>query len=250
MTKLDTEPLEIAWTGGHTYVVGSPSTGEEGETNNAYRVSLRQENGPTCTCDAMTKGGRENGMCRHIWRAIMAHDSEPDWNRQAYSELFALYESARKLQNEAMSASGGPTGGASQDSQTAESGSQETETESGDVIREMNNPEPEMEELAESVRTWFVQAGGNIGFDPSIIVTKLVEVHPPDGAPYEGIEVELNPFQAGYWDDGDWQDKDGFDAEKETVRNTLLKPRDEFQWYGEPDYANVISLADAKELVE
>lgn len=240
--KPNTDPLEIAWTGAQTYVVGSPSTGDDDETNDAYNVDLGTSP-PTCTCDHGEHNKTETAMCRHIFRAIMAAEEAPDMNARAVEALHSALRSTMTAK------AGGGGGSDSTVTHTGDDGDNaSTDDWDGHSVREMDDPEPEHDDLADAVREKFVGFAGAIGFDPEIVAAEPVEYR-DDGQVKEGIKVEADPFGSGYWSDGEWQDKEGYDAEREKFKE-VCKGRDAVQWFGDPDYANVLSIQDARELIE
>lgn len=67
--------LSIAWTGGSSYVVYSPS--DDGESN-AYRVELTPDDVPTCNCEHGEHNQSDTAACKHIREAVKAHKTHPD----------------------------------------------------------------------------------------------------------------------------------------------------------------------------
>ena len=242
--QTNVKDLQIAWSGGNQYRVFSG-----GDTQNAYQVDL---NGLTCTCEHGEHNGHTTEACKHIKKAIMAHDSHPDLERFAFQQLTSLFSEAHQTLSEAREAkqlyesgSGGSQQQSNDSSSNDESGSTNDEQDSeGDVTEK--DPTDEQQDLIDSLYDWFEQASDFNDFDAEIIELKWVNA---DGQ--DGIHINRQPFGAGYYDldDGEWVDKEGFEDEKDSLKDAILSPRDEIQWFGEPDYVWFISSADAQELV-
>lgn len=227
-----------------TYIVGNHAEGT------AYLVDLSvlrdppSAAEPACTCPAETyrPAEEEFGVCKHVLEAIAAAPRAATVDAMAAvrlrEELDILQECNRALV-ETVSGAGGSADGGSQ--ATDDDGSDDDTQDSDGVVTEAT-PDDTQETLMQSLSDWFDQAADFNDFDADIIDLNWVEA---DGV--EGIHVDRVPWN-GYYDDG-WQDRDGFEEEKETVKETVLSPRDEFEWHGDPDYAWFIAADDVSEVV-
>lgn len=244
--------LSIAWRGDGRYVVFSEK--DDGD-DMAYRVDLDGDHNTACTCKhGITTGNGGAAACKHIQAAVEAHPSEPDLERETLDRLNELARDVYRMQSQAsdlldmaeVSRSAHAAMHEDADSEAAEGGSEDDSDDGGDdgVVTEAD-PNEEQQALMDDLESWFNQAGGFNDFDPRIISLSWVEA---DGV--AGIHVDRQPFDGGYYDDGEWQDKDVFDEHKETVKDTVLSPRDEFEWYGEPDYSWFIAEDDVSEVLE
>ena len=239
----DFEHLYARQTGFNEYRVLNTS----GDDPTAYEVDLAAM---SCTCGDYTynKDGQHE-ICKHLayalYQAPRKRQAEEHTVRQIASVTMELSQAVRDLQ--------GQTNGMQTTSQTS-AGSQ---TASGDDDSDSSDEDDSDGELTEidatgdqqdildELDSWFTQAAGFNGFDPSIV--SLSWARSADGT--EGVIVERSPFDGGYYDDGQWQDQESFNEEKEAMKDSVLTPNDAFEWYGEPDYAYFISETDAQELV-
>lgn len=195
----------------------------------AYTVDLSRM---TCGCKDETynvdKGQGE--VCKHLayalYQAPKRRQAEEHTLRQLASITTELQAAIRETR---------PVGGVTQtQEQTDETEDEEPE---GDVVEK--EPDDYQQELIGELESWFVEASNFNDFDPAIIELSWAEF---EGS--EGIAVETVPWNGDYYDDGEWQDQEGFDAENDKLREGVLSPRDEFNWYGEPDYQYVIAEDD------
>lgn len=237
--------LAIAWTGAHSYVIGSPS--EEGD-DDEYYVDLSKIGTPnqTCTCEHGQHNPASTATCKHVRAAIEAHDGQPDLERFAFEQLADLivtsHETLSGAQRVLADVAAQQT---ATDSTTDENASSDgsSSADGGSVVDRSIDPTDEQEEILSDVEGWIAQAAGFAGFDPSIVDAEWAEA---DGTP--GVAFDTAPFAGGYHDGDSWQDKDGFDEERETFRDTM-KNQDEVEWYGEPDYDNFVPATSVEELV-
>lgn len=212
----------------HGYVV----TSWRNDTQTAHFVDLNQLK---CTCEdyEYTKVGQE--ICDHLLLANHVStgvSAEEALNYHLQDRIQTLENVADRLERKATglvadeeAAAAADSDGDSSDDSDDDDGGKVTEVEPGD----------DEEAMLEDVEEWLAGCAGAIGFDPAIVDVSWVDT--PEGA---GAKIEASPFAGGYWDDGDWQDKEGFESEKETLKESVLKARDEIAWYGKPDYENVL----------
>lgn len=210
------------------------------DSNTAYVVNLKDM---SCTCSD-SEYNRDTGQaCKHLsyalFQAPATHSVEEHTLRHlshVTTELAGVRQDIREFSD----------GTAQTTTESTEEDTTDTDDDAEDAgeVTEAD-ADSDQKELLGEVDSWFTKSAGMAGFDPSIIELSWGSA---DGTP--GIIIDRQPFTAGYYDDGEWQDKDGFDAEKETVTEAILSPNDAFEWYGEPDYQWFLPAEAATELVE
>jgi hypothetical protein len=163
--------------------------------------------------------------------AMDEHDTEraTEWAKaQAPLRQAEMFENALATMAQGMGASGGSNATASA------SGGSDGDDADDELVTEID-PTDDQQAKLEAFESWINQAAGFHGFDASIVELTWAEV---EGR--EGIVIEANPFQSGYWSDGSWNDKEGYGQERETFTENVLQARDEIEYYGEPDYINFV----------
>lgn len=230
----------------HTFAVLSL----RGDTPTLHQVDLMD---PSCTCEDMkyNKTG-DNECCDHI--AVAAFESSRNFGeaeataaftrllsdaREAVSDLRNLRDVARAAQN-ANAQAAATQGG-------TDTASSDGDDDGGEVVDTAVSAGDAEQEIENQLEEWFENAGEFNGFDGSIC---KVEYAKADGQ--MGYVVDRNPFESDdpYYDDDEWVDKEGFNDEKDAVKDSILSPRDEFEWYGEPDYAWFVAEEDALEVLD
>lgn len=211
--------------------------GDQGNTH--YQVNI--EDG-TCTCPDMQYNEDEQSACKHLAVALYQATDSMSADQVAVRDIAHYIRELRGV----VSGLDGEAGTTTTDSQeTAETSSDGADDDTdddhdGDVRMDAD---PGGDGVMSDVSEWFAQAAGFAGFDPSIIELSWAEA---EGA--RGIAVERQPFDGGYYDE-EWVDKEGYEEERDAAGD-LLSSRDEFRWYGEPDYVYFIPEADVEALTE
>jgi hypothetical protein len=215
----------------------------------AYPVNLEEL---TCPCEDEEHNRDGNEVCDHI--AVALYESKKHQGldqavvRDLATNMGQIERAADAVQDAADTAEGllvqARDEQAGQATQESSDDSQDDETDDGENYSELQ-PDDAQAGMCRAIRDWIGSAQQfNSDIDPEIIQTKWIEI---EGK--EGVWVDRAPFynDATYYDDGDWQDKDGFDAASEAVGD-LLSNRDEFEWYGEPDYVWFIPESKVSEV--
>lgn len=234
--------LSVSWIGGGTYVVYSAYDDED---SHCYTVDLKGgEWGPTCTCKHGEVHGNDTKSCKHVQAAVKAHHDGPNLEHSIMLEWAGIIRDAEdtlQRAEAAVEASGANEPASSSNASDTDSG---VSNDDGSVVNEDYSGSDALQGIATSLEEWFEEAASFNDFDADIVECKPATA---DGEP--GIIVDRQPFSGGYYDDG-WEDKDGFEEQKDAVKDAILSSRDEFQWFGEPDYSWFISEDDAMEVVE
>jgi len=225
------------------------------DTPTAYEVDI---DAMTCNCGDQTYNNTDSGdVCKHLAYALY---SAPERRSSDQHTLKQISRVTAELSNVAREI--GATAASSQqatrqpgqstdansdhsdasDDDTADSA--DDDDHDGDVTDDLD-PTSDQQELIGELEAWFTKAAGMGGWDPTIVDVSWGRA---DGT--EGIIVDRVPWHGDYYDDGEWIDRDGFDEEKEKMVDSVLTPRDEFQWYGEPDYDWFIAEDDITEVVD
>jgi len=208
----------------------------------AYTVNLND--GPSCTCEDYEFNNDESEVCAHIAQVMVTAD--PLWSPEEMSmqallnqmgEAKAATERIRDLEamlgsvDEANRVADANASGDTATTENADAGGSGGSSSDGDegVVSDAT-PAQEDEALMDQLGEWFDEAAEFADFDPDIVDLNWVNA---DGV--EGVEVDRQPFDAGFYDDGEWQDKEEFDDQKEKVKDAALN-REQFEWFGEPDY--------------
>lgn len=215
------------------------------DSQTAHKVNTRDL---TCSCEDAEWNREGNEVCDHLAHVLTVAPTD-----MAVGEAlnFDLHKQVQELNGHVKSIERRATAihadtqadGSQAGTDGAESSTDDDAEDSGVVVEA--DPSGDQQGLLDDLQSWFAQAAGFNDFDPRIIDLSWVEA---DGTP--GIEVDRSPFDGGYYDDGEWQDKDEFEDHKETVKDTVLSPRDEFEWFGEPDYSWFIAQSDVSEVLE
>jgi hypothetical protein len=219
--------------GEHTWDVLSFRSGE----TKVYRIDLSEM---TCPCDDMHYNKEDNEVCDHVATVLYESDKkrrlEETLVHDLATEFSNIEQATQALEDAADTAEGllvnARDGQAEQATQDDSDDSQD-DTDDGGENYTVLQPDDSQAGMCKAIRDWISSAQQfNSDIDPEIIQTKWIEI---EGK--EGVWVDRAPFHndATYYDDGEWQDKDGFDAASEAVGD-LLSNRNEFEWFGEPDY--------------
>lgn len=204
----------------------------------AYRVDL---NDLSCPCQDMEMNKEEHEVCDHIAVALYESQKHQEIGQHVVHDLATHMGQIERTAEEVEQARDALEGALVQarDSQAdaeAQGDSDSSESDSTDDGGENYSevqPDEAQAGMCKSIRSWIASAEQfNSDIDPEIIQTKWVEYQGR-----EGVWVDRAPFynDAEYYDDGEWQDKDGFDAASEAIGD-LLSNKDQFEWFGEPDY--------------
>lgn len=234
--------LDVAWISRGNYRVFSSHP--DGDSH-CYHVDL--DDG-SCTCKhGETAGNGTPKSCKHVQAAVRAHHSEPDLEHAINLETAAILADTRTALETVES--GGNSSVSSGSSENGSESSQESSDEEDDsplTYYKQDDLELAQEGLKEALQEWFETVAGFNDFDAAI-----VDLYYGANETGEGIIVESEPFSGGYYDNdaGEWVNQDGFNDEKEKFKN-LLKSRDEFEYYPDPDYVNFIPESEATEVVE
>lgn len=232
--------LDVAWKSRAQYRVFSS---HEDSDSHFYEVDL--DDG-SCTCKHGQMHEDSTKSCKHVQAAVRAHHSEPDLEHAINLETAAILAENRNALERV------ETGGTTTQTQESNNGdsdaSESEEEEDGSPITYYKQDDLDLpqEGLKESLQEWFETVAGFNDFDPSI-----VDLNYGEAEGREGIIVETEPFSSGYYDNdaGEWANQEGFNEQKDKVKN-LLKSRDEFEYYGDPEYVNFIPQDEATEVVE
>lgn len=245
--------LRVAWLGGSRYAVYSPADDDDRDGGNAYSVHLTD--GGACDCPHGEHNDNTTETCKHVAACIAAHLSHPDLEHSIIQEFAGTARDAARVKADAeqalqtaeratVEARGAEASNVQASSQNgSQSGSDDDEDDSEVTIYDETGNIAQ-DELIDRLMDWFEQAAEFNGFDADILDLSWAEAEGNDG-----IAVERSPLWDGTYHDGDeWTDKDGFQDAKESVRDAVLGPNDEFSWYGEPDYVYWIRKDDAMAL--
>jgi len=204
----------------------------------AYPVSL---NDLSCPCEDMQMNKDGSEVCDHIAVALYESKKHQELGQRVVQDLATHMGQIERTAEEVVEARDALEGALVQArdaeaGQAAQDGSDSSESDSTDDNGENYSeiqPDEAQAGMCKAIRNWIASAEQfNSDIDPEIVETKWVEYQGR-----EGVWVDRAPFynSAEYYDDGEWQDKDGFDAASEAIGD-LLSNRDEFEWFGEPDY--------------
>ncbi len=225
------------------------------DSNTAYQVDLDRM---TCSCgdSTYTEQGQPD-VCKHLayalFQAPQRRQAEEHTVRQMASITQELQSTVNRARDAAEQFDGALIAQRSAEANQAQmsvsdgtSGTTEDDTEDAGQVKEVDGYDDGEIDL-QALEEWFEKAAQFNDFDPSIVDLKTVKA---DGE--YAIEVNTAPWLGDdpYYDDGEWVNKDAFDAEDEKLKDTVLSPRDEFEWYGEPDYSWVIAREDVHEVIE
>lgn len=206
--------------------------------NTQYLVNIEKG---TCTCKASEFNEDDQKACKHLAAALYQATDSMSADQVAVRDLSHY---VREVKNALRGLNVGAVDATTTNKQTDADTADDAEDTADDDGQVTMDADPGGDDVMTQVSNWFAQAAGFAGFDPSIIDLSWAEA---EGT--RGIAVERQPFSGGYYDDGEWQDKDGFDEERDTAGD-LLSSNDEFRWYGEPDYVYFIPEADVEALTE
>lgn len=230
--------LHVTQTGMNRYTVADL------EEQMAYQVSVSGD-GVTCECGECfaADDGEEPTACSHALYAIYKAPSTVSADVVALRQVGNLHgDVVNALSRVEAALAGGSAGGS-----TSSSGGAADEEEA-------EEPEPiDADEAAEELLTkfdgWLPQA---VKFDPDAdeeaFDIEIVNLEWAEWEGEEGIWIDMAPFGTSYWDGDDWADKEGYDAAREALVETLKK-RDEVQYSGPPSFVNFVERSDVEEVV-
>lgn len=208
----------------------------------------------TCNCPADKFQGQQNDekktTCKHLAYVLSGAGQSMELDTQlaldASNTMRDVREAAEKTLDAAEAMGSGPLATDEQESsEDANSGSNDSGGSSdGQVTTDGVGADDNQDQLMTQLGDWFDKASDFHDFDPDIIDLEWAEA---DGQ--EGVAVNREPFAAGYWDDGDWVDKDAYESERDKA-GEVLSNRDEFSWYGEPDYVYFVPEDDVMEVLD
>lgn len=205
----------------------------DGTENTHYLVNIKEG---TCDCKDAEFQTESDHVCKHLAAALYAAPKRHSVEEMAVADLS---ETVRRV--EAM------VDGSALSSDASASVAIDDATDDADAdvdhegdVRILGDG---LEEEIGTLQGWFGEAADFANFDRNIIDLSAAKA---EGR--SGVAVERQPFRGGYYDDDEWQDKETYDTYRENVGD-LLASRDEFQWYGEPDYVYFVAKEDVEEVV-
>lgn len=191
----------------------------------------------TCSCPDSTYNldDDDDYVCKHLAYVYASHNGGMDVSDALAHDMHAAVDGLR----EAVAGIGSGT--------TNEAGQTATADDDGThgAVTELDDVDDVGSSEYESLGQWFEQAAEFHGFDPDII-----DISPAKADGQLGFQIERQPFDGGYYDDGEWQDKDGYEEQRDKVSEEVFQPRDVFEWYGEPDYLWFIPADLVNELTD
>lgn len=227
------------------------------DSTTAHMVNLLEA---SCTCEDYQFNLDDGEACAHILKANHQAQAQMDVGEALNFDLIARVNDLndavdaieRRATGVAAEAVREPSEASDSDTASSNGGGSTEQPEDDSLVLDGVDATDDEQAALDELQSWFNKAAGFNGFDGEIIdltVTAIAD-HADHLAGERVIEVERQPFSGGYYDDGGWQDKEAFDEHKETVGDSILSPRDEFSWFGEPDYAYVIRVDDVAEVTE
>lgn len=236
----------------HQFSVVNLRPGDDEDSLRCYQVNVHDR---TCTCQHGQMNEDDQIPCKHLAYVIARTPIQADISSSLVSDVNNVVRDVRSAAESTMDAaqamangqatssggdSSGSSGGSSDDSSDDGSG--------GVVKTDGVQSNDAQEQLVNELQEWFENAAQYNDYDARIVECKWGEA---DGD--EGIVVDRVPFGYDegdeYYADNEWQDKEGFEEERDALTEAILSPRDEFEWFEEPDYSWFIREDDVTEVL-
>lgn len=228
------ELIDVFHHGGNRFTVirATPSNDTDDASRRVYRVDMDKPLDTGEPVEPVLEGqpGPDESEAFDVIAAVVTQG--PEYREGPQEQLAVTVENPGAGNASGTGSSGGTTG-----SDTSES----DESWDASVIPD------DADDHLEILEDWFERYGSfKSDFDP-----EAVEIESGAWEGTEGYTLESNPFEAGYYEGDDWNDKEGFDAHKDAFRELMQSDDAEaVQWHGEPDYVNFIPAANVSEVAE